>query len=149
MTQRWNKKEYCLGLVFNETKSKLLLVRKKTPKWMAGLLNGIGGNIELGELAKEAMIRECGEEIKLDIHDWNRVCGLDLPEAYINVFSTIANLDSAVVVALEEISEIVLVDPDELDCKDYMPNLNWLIPMARYINPEYEIKNDQKTKILN
>jgi len=55
-------KRYVLGFVFSPDLAKVYLIRKNRPEWQAGLLNGIGGKIELGETEKEAMEREALEE---------------------------------------------------------------------------------------
>jgi 8-oxo-dGTP diphosphatase len=59
------QKEYVLAIALNAQKSKILLVRKLTPEWQRGLLNGPGGKIEQGETPLHAMIREFKEETGL------------------------------------------------------------------------------------
>lgn len=54
---------YVAGLAFCNTK--IMLIRKNKPEWMKGKLNGIGGHIEAGETASEAMRREFTEETGL------------------------------------------------------------------------------------
>lgn len=54
--------EYVVGFMFNEANDRILLIFKNRPVWMAGKLNGIGGKIEPGETAHEAMEREFREE---------------------------------------------------------------------------------------
>jgi 8-oxo-dGTP diphosphatase len=55
-------KDLVLGLVFSEDLSKVVLIRKNRPKFLAGKLNGIGGHIEGGESHRSAMEREFKEE---------------------------------------------------------------------------------------
>lgn len=52
------------GIVVAES---LFMIRKNRPKWMAGRLNGIGGNVEPGEFHRAACIREVREEAGIDI----------------------------------------------------------------------------------
>jgi 8-oxo-dGTP diphosphatase len=61
---------YCLGFPFTRDRRRVLLIRKKRPAWQAGRLNGIGGKVEPGETAYQAMCRECPEETGLNITDW-------------------------------------------------------------------------------
>lgn len=49
----------------------VLLVRKNHPKWQAGLMNGIGGEIEDGESILGAMVREFTEEAKFVTNGWD------------------------------------------------------------------------------
>lgn len=54
--------EYALGFVFSEDKRRVALIKKNRPEWQKGLLNGIGGHAEEGELPIDTMIREFMEE---------------------------------------------------------------------------------------
>lgn len=54
--------EYCVGFAFYGTD--VILIRKAKPAFQKGLLNGVGGKIELGENAFIAMVREFYEETK-------------------------------------------------------------------------------------
>ena len=57
---------YVLGFAFDNN-GRVLLIRKKKPKWQEGLLNGIGGHVEPNELPLAAMNRECFEETGLSL----------------------------------------------------------------------------------
>jgi 8-oxo-dGTP diphosphatase len=61
---------YVIGFLFTIERDRVLLVRKNRPEWQAGRLNGIGGKIEPGELAIDAMIREFKEETGLLVRGW-------------------------------------------------------------------------------
>lgn len=54
--------DYVVGFAFRRGNSQVALIRKAKPEWQAGMLNGIGGSIEEGETALQAMIREFKEE---------------------------------------------------------------------------------------
>ncbi len=60
---------YVVGFAFSESLQSLLVVEKQRPPWMVGLLNGVGGHIESGELPAAAMRRECWEETRL-VLEW-------------------------------------------------------------------------------
>jgi 8-oxo-dGTP diphosphatase len=53
---------YVNGFMFSPDHQRVALIHKRQPTWQAGYLNGIGGKIELGETAAEAMVREFSEE---------------------------------------------------------------------------------------
>lgn len=67
---------YVVGLMFNEGMNCMALIRKNKPAWQAGLLNGIGGKIEEGELPIASMVREFKEETgdQTESKDWNLFC---------------------------------------------------------------------------
>lgn len=55
--------EYVLGFCFAGPTPDLVVIRKReTAPWNAGLLNGVGGSVEAGEFPEEAMAREFFEE---------------------------------------------------------------------------------------
>ncbi len=62
-------KEWCLGFVFTDDCTRVMLL-KKAKTMHVGLWNGIGGKLEANESAKDAMVRECKEEAKLDLPSW-------------------------------------------------------------------------------
>jgi 8-oxo-dGTP diphosphatase len=59
-----NFQKYVLGFAFDKSDN-VILVRKQKPKWQKGLLNGVGGKIEIGETSSDAMFREFREETGL------------------------------------------------------------------------------------
>lgn len=63
-------KNYVLGFLFSKDVSQVVMIQKNHPDFMAGKLNGLGGLIQEGETALEAMIREFKEESGLSITDW-------------------------------------------------------------------------------
>lgn len=56
------KKEYVLGFAFNAITSHIVLIHKIRPDWQSGKINGIGGKIEVAEIAPFAICREFEEE---------------------------------------------------------------------------------------
>ncbi len=78
------EQKYVVGFMFDESMSNVALIRKNKPAWQAGLLNGIGGKIEAGETAEQAMTREFYEEAGLETHPsgqwtndgWKHFCSM-------------------------------------------------------------------------
>jgi 8-oxo-dGTP pyrophosphatase MutT (NUDIX family) len=67
-------KEYCLGYIFNEDKTKVYLLNIDKPgKFGHGLINGLGGKLEPGESYYKAMVREFSEEGGTVIDDWSYI----------------------------------------------------------------------------
>ena len=56
------REHYVLGLVFNDTATRILLIEKLRLDRQKGRWNGIGGKIERDETPSEAMLRETREE---------------------------------------------------------------------------------------
>lgn len=64
-------KQYILGIIFDETKENVLLIRKNKPSWQNGYLNGIGGKLEdFDKTPIDGIKRETLEETGLEIDDW-------------------------------------------------------------------------------
>ncbi len=38
------------GFLFDESRERVVLIKKQKPEWQSGRLNGVGGKIEPGEL---------------------------------------------------------------------------------------------------
>jgi 8-oxo-dGTP diphosphatase len=132
--ERRIRKRYVAGFLF--CGNSVLLVRKETPEWQKGLLNGIGGKVEHGEASSEAMVREFREETGLIItrDQWHQFCretGVD----YITDFFTFRVTNGAtprpaaspVNDAGESQGWLTL---SELPAMRQVGNLRWLVPMA-------------------
>lgn len=135
-------KQWVGGFLFADIRTKVLLIRKDHPTWMRGKLNGVGGSIEHGESALDAMKREFLEETGINIRNWNHFASLsgsnEKGEPWI-VYWYVAAITSSKYhppqVQTGENSEPVhwfSVDSIIDGCNGpIMPNLKWLILMAK------------------
>lgn len=66
--------EYCLGFLYNDSASRVVLIKKQTPAWQKDKLNGVGGKLMPDEISVEAMVREFQEETgaKTRTVDWRK-----------------------------------------------------------------------------
>jgi len=78
------------GFLFSHDGAQVLMVRKTHPAWMAGKLNGIGGQIEAGESPVEAMRREFAEEAGLLVPAWEHFLFLDFAAGAVWFFRAFA-----------------------------------------------------------
>lgn len=118
--------------MFSSNMGQLVLVEKQRPEWQAGKYNGVGGKIEPGETDHDAMVREFREETGRDIPSWTRFCTLNGDWGTVSFFYAIAEDYSKVETVTDE--EITLWEVDfvmDIKRKEIIPNLRWLIQMAR------------------
>lgn len=117
--------DYVAGFAFSETEDRVALILKTRPDWQRGRLNGIGGHIEVGETPLAAMQREFEEETG-GVADWTLFTVLRGDGFGVWFFRGIATSP------LESMTDEVVtwVDPANLP-ENVLPNLRWLIPMAR------------------
>jgi 8-oxo-dGTP diphosphatase len=123
------KQKYVVGFMMDPTLSKVVLIRKLRPEWQSGRLNGVGGKVEDGEGAVQAMHREFKEETGVDGLDWKQFLTLDTPRSHLSFFRSTGNVHKAITVTDEDVA--VYGIPDVMDRCDTMPNLRWCIQMAR------------------
>lgn len=105
-------KLYCLGFMFSPDRSRVALIRKLTPSWQAGLLNGIGGKSEPGESLAGAMAREFLEEagVSTQASDWDLFARLGSPDFQVHVFRCFSDqIDSCRTLTAEAI-EVFPID---------------------------------------
>lgn len=91
-------KRYSLGFIQSLDGSRVLLMQKNRPVFLAGLYNGVGGHIEEGETPVQAMTRECDEEADLRIPQeaWNSLGVITDNEHYeVHVFGAKADITKA------------------------------------------------------
>jgi 8-oxo-dGTP diphosphatase len=121
---------YVCGFLFNKAKTEVLLIQKKRPEWQYGLLNGLGGRIEVFESSLQAMIREFKEESGYTFDEWERFCELRVGDSQVSFYRGFIDQDLYTFCSSptdEKVAVYSLYDLDYLEC---VPNLSWLIPLA-------------------
>lgn len=128
-----NRTEYVAGFLFRKNGTEVALVQKNKPAWQAGKLNGIGGKIEAGEKAIDAMVREFEEETGARVTHWRKFCTLYCPQARVYFFeSRVGDSFELKTVAGEKILWRRVWDllHPAMTTDNPIFNLRWLIPMA-------------------
>ncbi len=126
--------------MFNEKETDVLLISKLKPNWQKGKINGIGGKIEFGESAKQAMAREFEEEtgIQTKPESWKPVITMNGFDWLVDVFT--CKSDEIFNAKTCEIEEVVWLSLDALNAYPLIDNLYWLIPMCLDGNINYSLK---------
>ena len=135
------KKHYVVGFLFSEDYSRIVLIRKNRPDWQAGLLNGLGGKINLlDETPVTAMKREFKEESGVEVDNWKEFLKLEGEVSVVYFF--IATGDTTKVTTIEtEIVESYDVATLKERLGACVPNLSWILPLA--------LTNDKFTGTIN
>ena len=120
---------YVVGFMFDPTLSKVVLIRKLRPKFQHDLLNGVGGKVEDGEAADTAMSREFFEETGVQTTSWTEFLHLVTPDADLTFFRAIGNVHAVTTTTDEEVKVYDVLDV--MDRCDTLPNIRWIIQMAR------------------
>lgn len=119
---------YVAGFVFRD--DKVLLVRKNRPHWQAGYLNGIGGEIQHGELSYNAMLREYKEETGRELAGWNLFCIEEGPGYEVYFYRlTLPNGFLWEPPAHNDVGEELTWQPRRPK-EPFIGNLHWLLPLA-------------------
>jgi 8-oxo-dGTP diphosphatase len=122
---------YVAGFMFDHERSEVALIRKAKTAWQKGLLNGIGGKIEVGETPEQAMVREFGEETgcantEQSFRHYALIHGAGWS---VDFFYTIGDLSQLRTMEEEPIERVKLLDIHVLR-SDMVENLPWLISLA-------------------
>lgn len=127
-------KPYVVGFLFNRTMSHVVLIKKNKPKWQAGLLNGVGGKVEAGESALQAMIREFHEEAGMVVENWQFFLELkqtEQPDAWdVFFFRAIMYDEKALLSNTSEPVDWYPIVGGSIQGTAVVPNLHWLVPLA-------------------
>ena len=80
---------HSLGFMFDPSATKVALIRKNTPAWQRGKLNGIGGKTEKGETSLQSLVREFFEEtgVKTTHQQWRIFGCLQAPDFEVHVYT--------------------------------------------------------------
>lgn len=125
---------YVVGFAFprRDDQKTVLLIRKAKPEWQKGKFNGVGGKIEPGEKAVEAMAREFTEETGIPTvpANWRwfaDIVGSDYTVACF-VWEAMPYSNWRTVNPEEPVQSVRLVDLPYMT--DVLYNLKYLIPMS-------------------
>ena len=128
---------YVVGLLFNESLTWVLLIRKNKPAWQAGKLNGVGGKVEDGETPAQAMEREFMEEAGTIVPDgWQhymtmRGANPDGGHFVVDFFAARFEGDLGAIRSQEaEKLEVVGLADIHLMRSDMVENLAWSVGLA-------------------
>jgi len=123
-------KHYVIGFVFDQKMGKVVLIVKNRPAWQAGLLNGVGGHIEVGETPIAAMVREFEEEAGVVTPPslWDYVLTLRFPYAELEVFAAKSDYVCSAVQSMTD-EQVVVAELDSLPV--VVENLPPLIELSR------------------
>ena len=133
--------EYVCGFLFSNDEEHVAVIEKKKPDWQAGFHNGIGGKIERGEDAYQAMIREFDEEAGIYTEHWNQFATVSGRGWKVTFFRAKSNDVFHCRSLTEETVKVVRVA--DIVTMKVIPNLKWLIPMA--LDPNHDLC-DAETK---
>lgn len=127
---------YVAGFLFDQRRENVALIRKARPEWQAGRLNGIGGHIEPGETAHAAMRREFTEETGARSPLWTHFATVLGDWGSVQFFRLFSDAPfKELRSATDEQVEVHRIDA--LPWDQCLPNLSWLIPLARYTHDRY------------
>ena len=128
--------DYVAGFALGDDGS-VAMVRKLRPEWQRGRLNAIGGKVEPGETVYQAMRREYLEEAGVDVPDWVRFAAVSGPWGRVDFFRT--RFRPAVDLARTVEDEEIVVVEDGVAIAEGLPNISWLLPLARYSHDRYRV----------
>lgn len=122
--------------MFEDSFRYMPLILKQKPEWQKGLLNGIGGKIEEGETASQAMTREFYEEAGVSTPEdqWVLFCSMsggnnDGSEFTLECFYTFGTLNG---LHSPELEKLQIVNIEGLIGRNYktVGNVPWLVSLA-------------------
>lgn len=122
------RKRYVVGFMFSYDRQRVALIRKNRPERHAGLLNGIGGKVEVGETPAEAMVREFTEEAGPCPNGWREVCEVIAADFSLTFFSSWGDVES-----LQSLTDEVVEVHSTVAAvirTDIILDLKWAIPLA-------------------
>lgn len=131
--------QYVVGFLFDEERSRVVLIKKNKPAWQEGKWNGVGGKIERWESSREAMIREFEEEAGQHINSWVKFASLNGESFQVHMFCSVT-FNPVIEKVRSMTDEEVKVFPINDLPENTVSNLKWLIPMANNLYEDCEFK---------
>lgn len=122
--------EYTLGFVFSEDLIDVLLIKKSRPEYQKGKFNGLGGKLNDNEVPLDGMIREFKEESGVDFNGFRKFGTIKGDEFTIHLFTGVTN-DIYLHKKKTDEGNLWEVEVNRLDRYKIMPNLAWLVPLAK------------------
>jgi len=107
--------KYVVGFLFSPEMDKVVLIEKTHPDWQKGLLNGVGGKIEMDEEPNICMIREFEEEAGLKIDNWIEFADIIGKDYICHFFYSLSEKIFSVTTKTDE--QIVIVDTLKIQFK--------------------------------
>lgn len=123
-------RRYTAGFLFVD--GEVMLVRKTHPAWQAGLMNGIGGEVEGEESVQRCMSREFAEETGWHINEWDYFARETGPGYEVHFFRYTmngCNVKSVQWPHNDRGEELEWCDANNIKYP-VIGNLHWLIPLA-------------------
>jgi len=118
------------GFLFSLDGEYIVLIHKQRPDWQAGKLNGVGGKVEEGEFALEAMRREFAEETGVRVYDWNPFLILEDRAHNFEVTYFRSSYKDLSECATTTDEKIEVFQVGSIFALPVISNLTWIIPMA-------------------
>lgn len=137
--------KYVLGFLFDPNGCRVALIKKESPAWQAGKFNAIGGKVREGESPNAAMTREFLEETGIYIDEWKCLGIMGTKDSWeVNLFAAASEkVLEAKTTTEEEVLVFTLKEALELEPKDSIRSLTWLINLAHdmlfYSNSPVEV----------
>lgn len=122
-------KRLVVGFLIDENND-VLMIQKNRPEWQAGFFNGIGGHVEDGESAKDAMTREMMEEANVKFEDWELMLTLEGTDYFLYVYVGFAH-DKINLLEWKSMTDepVSLVPYFDMDKYPVLPSAAWMIKM--------------------
>lgn len=118
------------GFLFSHDTERVVLIRKNRPDWQKGRFNGVGGKVEEGEYALDAMRREFEEETGVRIEEWDPFLILqdEINHLEVTYYRSYASDLSQCRTTTDE--EVAVYQVGAVFTLPVVPNLPWILPMA-------------------
>lgn len=134
-----NHRRYTAGFLFRPKRPhvyQVLLVRKTHPKWQAGMMNAVGGEMEVGETGKQCMEREFREEAGFVTSDWDLFCTEQGPGYDVHFYRYYMHPDMVYTAPKQNDKgeELEWCDPNNVKYP-VIGNLHWLLKLAQDPRP--------------